>query len=82
MPNPPLNTNYVDRRPARGGELPAKEYNRNAMLTNEAWDAAVGGARLFVQQEDPATTDPNFLGPAIWYVTDGAGNITDVRIRA
>lgn len=35
-----------------------------------------GSQQVFVQQADPGGT-----GPAIWYVTDGSGNIIGKRVR-
>lgn len=38
--------------------------------------------QVFVQQADPETTNPEYTGPAIWYVTDGGGNIIGKKVRA
>jgi hypothetical protein len=79
MANPPLRKDFNDTRPPKDHELPAAEYNRNAERTDAAFDAVTQGARVFIQAADPDTTNPEHVGPAIWYVTDGAGTIIDVR---
>lgn len=40
-----------------------------------------GAAVFYVQQDDPAVTNPSYTGPAVWYKTDIAGNVTDVKVR-
>lgn len=43
---------------------------------------ALHGAVIYVQQDDPETTDPTYTGPAVWYVLDGAGQLIGKRVRA
>ena len=81
MPNPPLRKDFYDTRPPDPNELPAAEYNLNAERTDIAFEAITAGARVFVQSGDPDTTNPEHVGPALWYVTDNAGTIIDVRTR-
>lgn len=40
MPSPPLRTNFTDARTPNPNELASAEYNRNADLTNQAYDNA------------------------------------------
>jgi hypothetical protein len=53
-----------------------------------AGTAGVAGAdgqtvsQVFVQSTDPETTNPNYTGPAIWYVTNASGQIISKRVRS
>jgi hypothetical protein len=47
------------------------------VLATEAYvDANSGSQQVFVQQ-----TDPGGAGPAVWYVTDGSGNVIGKKVR-
>lgn len=38
-------------------------------------------AKVFVQQQDPDTTNPEITGPAVWYQTNGSGTIIGKKVR-
>jgi hypothetical protein len=39
-------------------------------------------SQVFVQSADPETTNPDYTGPAIWYVTNAAGVVVARKVRA
>lgn len=53
------------------------------VATKQIYDSmeSLGGAATFIQQTDPAVTNPGYTGPAIWYQTDVSGNLVDVKVR-
>jgi hypothetical protein len=40
-----------------------------------------GAAQVFVQQDDPETTNPTYTGPAVWYILNNAGDIIGKKVR-
>ncbi len=40
-----------------------------------------GGVPVYIQQADPEVTNPEYEGAAVWYQTDGAGNIIGKKVR-
>ena len=41
----------------------------------------VPGARVFVQFDDPDTTNPAYTGPAVWFVLNGSGQVIGKKVR-
>lgn len=71
----PLPTGYNT-----GDPLPAADINAITTAIN-GLDTAVNGldalTKVYIQQTDPGGT-----GPAIWYVTNAAGEIIGKKVRA
>ena len=41
----------------------------------------LSAAVTFIQQQDPEITDATYSGPAIWYQTDGSGQVIGNKVR-
>lgn len=71
---------WVGAIPSLTDDLVTKGY-ADATYTGGGGGGADAYSQVFVQQLDPEVTNPGLTGPAIWYQTDGSGNIIDRKVR-
>lgn len=43
--------------------------------------SAAAAAQVFVQQDDPETTNPTYTGPAVWYILNSVGDVIGKKVR-
>lgn len=77
IPSPSVTADQSITLPAdTTGTLATEAY----VLAN-AGGGTPGAAQVFVQEDDPETTNPSYTGPAVWYILNSAGDVIGKKVR-